>query len=200
MGVPSKAHAVQLVKIQPGERLATTSELTLTPSLVTGCCEAKGMGYWAATQVKGLSPEITIVTEADTLHFVEGRMGNTVKGEVISTPSGSETVARCQKDSMGTREAQGIPQYGVCSAKSISGKVLQMTLWKSDQLVVTMKQGNACGGKELERKPLGRGHILRTQRRDKDVNKTLPITYFGREVSLKSRMPENCTFGSVREV
>jgi len=34
-----------------------------------GCGEAKGMGYRAATQVKVSSPEITIVTEADTVHL-----------------------------------------------------------------------------------------------------------------------------------
>jgi hypothetical protein len=44
----------------------------------------KGGRYRAATQVKVLSPEITIVTEADTIHFVEGRMDKTVKGEVVS--------------------------------------------------------------------------------------------------------------------
>jgi len=35
-GVPSKVHTVQLLKIQPDERLATTSELNPTSSLVTG--------------------------------------------------------------------------------------------------------------------------------------------------------------------
>jgi hypothetical protein len=35
-GVPSKVHIRQLVQIQPEERLATTSELNPTPSLVTG--------------------------------------------------------------------------------------------------------------------------------------------------------------------
>ena len=83
------------------------------------------MAYWAATQVKVLSPEITIVTEADTVHLVEGRMDNTDKGEVISTPSGSEAVARYQKDNVGTREAQGVPrQKGVCDTKPIHGKEL----------------------------------------------------------------------------
>jgi hypothetical protein len=48
-------HNIQLVKIQPEERLAASSELNLAPSLVTGCGEARGMGYWAATQVKGFS-------------------------------------------------------------------------------------------------------------------------------------------------
>ena len=72
MSVPSKVHTILLVKIQPEERLAATSELNLASSLVTGCCEARGMGYWAATQVKGLSPEITIVSVADVVHLAEG--------------------------------------------------------------------------------------------------------------------------------
>jgi len=33
-------------------RLAATSELNLTSSRVTGCGEAKGRGYWAATLLK----------------------------------------------------------------------------------------------------------------------------------------------------
>ena len=61
-----------MVKIQPEERLASTSELNLASSLVTGCSEAKGMGYWAAMQVKGLSPEIVDVLEADVVKRTEG--------------------------------------------------------------------------------------------------------------------------------
>lgn len=60
MSAPSKAYAFQLVKIQPGKRLTTFSESNFAPSLVTGCREAKERGYRAITQVKGLSPEITI--------------------------------------------------------------------------------------------------------------------------------------------
>jgi len=56
MSVLSNIRTIQLVKIQHEKRLAATSELNLAPSLVTGCCEAMGVGYWAATQVKGLSP------------------------------------------------------------------------------------------------------------------------------------------------
>ena len=52
MSVPSKVHNIQLVKIQPEERLAATSELNPASSLVTGCGEARGIGYWAATQVR----------------------------------------------------------------------------------------------------------------------------------------------------
>jgi hypothetical protein len=71
VSVPSKIHNIQLVQIQPEERLATTSELNPAPSLVTGCGEARGMGYWAATQVKGLSTEIFVVPEADVVHLTE---------------------------------------------------------------------------------------------------------------------------------
>ena len=35
MSVPSKVHAIQLLKIRPKERLATTSEMNLTHSSVT---------------------------------------------------------------------------------------------------------------------------------------------------------------------
>ena len=174
-------------EVQSGERLATTSVPNSAQGKVTTLVKPEEGRYWAVTQVKVLSPEITIVTEADTLHFVEGRMGNTVKGEVISTPSGSETVARCQKDSMGTREAQGALRKGVCNDKPIDGESLQKAPWESDQPIVPRKQGNACGGKGLERKPLGRGHILHTRRWVKDVNKTVSVTYRDdREVLLKS--------------
>ena len=61
-----------MVKIQPEERLASTSELNLASSLVTGCSEAEGMGYWAATQVKELSPEIVVISEADVVKRTEG--------------------------------------------------------------------------------------------------------------------------------
>lgn len=55
MGVPSKVHNGQLVKIQPEERLASSSKLNLASRLVSGCGKARWMGYWATTQVKGLS-------------------------------------------------------------------------------------------------------------------------------------------------
>jgi hypothetical protein len=48
-------HNIPLVKIQAEERLAASSELNPASCLVTGCGEARGMGYWAATQVKEFS-------------------------------------------------------------------------------------------------------------------------------------------------
>jgi len=163
MGAPSKIHDIQLVKIQSEERLATTSELNPAPSLVTGCCEARGMGYWAATQVKGLSPEIHVVSAADVVHLTEGSTLIAVSPNLQSwniawsswawrggeSPTGSETVARYQRDIMGTREAQSVLPWRVCSIEPINGKMLQTTLRESDQPIVPKKRGNARGGKEL---------------------------------------------------
>ena len=214
MSVPSKIHNIQLVKIQPEERLAATSELNLAFSLVTGCGEAKGMGYWAATQAKGFSPEIHVVSEADVVHLTEGSIliadspnlqswnvaGSSGTWQGDASPTGSKTVARYQMDIMGTREGQSVLLTGVCPIKPINGKIVQTTLWESDQFIVPVKRGNACGGKGLAVEPLGQGHIHRTKRRVKDGNKTGLITYLenGREVLLKSRMRENLKSGSVR--
>ncbi len=73
----SKDCNIHLVKIQPDERLAATSEQTFAPDKATYLREAKGEEYRAATQVKGLSPEIFIVSEADAVHDAEGSSLNT---------------------------------------------------------------------------------------------------------------------------
>jgi hypothetical protein len=214
MSAPSKIHNIPLVKIQPEERLAATSELNPAPSLVTGCCEARGMGYWAATQVKVLSPEITNVSVVDVVHLTEDSTFITINPNLQSwniaessgmlqgdvSPTGSEAVARYQTDIVGTREAQSVLLNGVCVIKPIDGKIVQTTLWESDQLIVPVKRGNARRGKGLAVEPLGRGHIHCTKRQIKDGNKTGHITYSetGREVLLKSRMRENLKSGSVR--
>lgn len=96
------------MRVQPEERLATTSELNLAPSLVTGCREAKGMGYWAATQVKGLSSEIDVVSVADAFQEAEGSTLMAVGRRGDESPTESQTVARYQRDSMGTREARSV--------------------------------------------------------------------------------------------
>jgi hypothetical protein len=162
------------------------------------------MGYWAATQVKGFSHEIFIVPEADVVFLTEGSI--LIADSLIGTwqgdesPAGSETVARYQMDIMETREGQSVLLTGVCAIKSIKGKIVQTTLWESDQFIVPEKRGNARGGKGLALEPLGQGHIHRTKRRIKDGNKTGLITYpvNDREVLLKSRMRENLKSGSVR--
>jgi hypothetical protein len=146
-------HNIQLVKIQPEERLAATSERNPASCLVSCCGEARGMGYWAATQVKGLSPEILIVPEADVVLLTEGSTPIadspiwTWQGD--ASPAGSKTVALYQTDVMRTRETQSVLLTGVCPIKPINGKTVQTTLWESDQFIVPVKQGNACQGKGL---------------------------------------------------
>jgi RNA-directed DNA polymerase len=146
-------HNIQLVQIQPEERLAAPSELNPASCLVTGCGEARGMGYWAATQVKESSHEIFIVPEADVVLLTEG--STLIADSLIGTwqgdasPAGSKTVARYQTDIMETREALGVLLSGVCPIKPINGKIVQTTLRESDQFIVPEKQGNACRGKGL---------------------------------------------------
>ena len=170
-------------------------------------------------KVKVISPEILMILEADVVCVTEGSIHTTVspilrswniagssgtlRGDV--SPAGSQTVAWCQMETMGTRETQYalllLPTgAGVCGVKPIDGKSSQTAYWESDQLIVPLKQGNACGGKGLTVEPLRQGHILRTQMRVKGDNKTVLTTYpeTDREVLLKSRMREIFTSGSVR--
>lgn len=197
MSAPSKTYAVQLVKIQPVERSAAASELNSAPSSATNCREARGMGYWAATQVKGLSSEI--------FHRVGGRYCSLSRRQNshnwyrrgYASPTESETAARYQKDSMGTRETKSVFRRGICYSKPMDGKLSQKTLLESDQPIVVKKQGNACGAKGLAGKPLEQGHIFQTQSWNKDDNKTVFTTHKG-EVFLKSRVRENLKHGSAR--
>jgi len=108
----------------------------------------EGTRYWAATQVKVLSPEITIVSEVDAFHLAEGSIPVSVK-RGYGNPTGSEAVARYQMDRLGTREAHSVPRYGVWATKPIDGKAVQMMLWESDQSIVPKKPCNGGGGKGL---------------------------------------------------
>jgi len=165
-GAPSKVHIVKLVKVQPEERLATTSVLNPAHSLVTDCCEARGMRYQAAIRkVKVISPEILMILEADVVCVTEGSIHTTISPNLRSwniagstgtwqgdvSPAGSQTAAWYHSENMGTRETQSVllRKSGVCDVKPINGKIPQMTYWESDQFIVPLKQGNACGGKGL---------------------------------------------------
>ena len=137
-----------------------------------------------------------MILEADVLCVTEGSIHTTISpklqswniAESVRTwqgdvgPAGSKTVACYQTEIMGTREAQYalfvlLIGAGVCAIKPMNGKISQMAYWESDQFIVLMKQGNACGGKGLTVEPLRQGHIFRTQIRVKDGNKTVLITY-----------------------
>ena len=204
--VPSKMHDIQLVKIQPAERLAATAEQHSARRVVTLGCEARGTGYWAATQVKGLSPEIPEVSEADVFPTTEGsillavsplRTNSKEKVSPIRTrqgdkyPTGSETVARYQTDVMGTREAQSVLPQGVCTLKPMNGKSVQMTLWESDQFIVPMKQGNACGGKGLAGMRCNDGATPTPPRGGTEVSTKLSL------ITRRAREDPDCKFTSL---
>ncbi|MCX6840776.1 MAG: hypothetical protein NTX53_00535, partial [candidate division WOR-3 bacterium] len=62
-------------------------------------------------------------------------------------------MARYQTDESGTRETHDVPARVWANKPSINGKEAQMASWESDQLIVVMKQGNACGAKGLAGEP-----------------------------------------------
>jgi len=113
--------------------------------------------------VKVISPEILVILEADVICVTESGIHTTVSPYLRSwniaessgtwqgdmSPTGSKTVAWYQTEAMGTRETQYALLAGKCDIKPMNGKILQMAFWESDQSIVLLKQGNACGGKGL---------------------------------------------------
>jgi len=121
------------------------------------------MGYQAAIEkVKVISSEILMILEADVICVTEGSIRTTVSPNLRSwntdggsmtwqgdaSPAGYKTATWYQTGTMGTREAHyALLSAEVCDVKPIDGKIPQTAYWKSDSLIVPMKQGNSCGGK-----------------------------------------------------
>lgn len=201
MSAPSKTYINQLVKIQPEESQASTSELNLTPERVIVRSEAKGKGYRATTKVKGLSSEIFNVSAADAVHIGGRQYFNNRKRRGCTSPTESETVARYQRVSMGTWETHCISaEKQICEDKPENGEDAQTIQWESDQFIVAMKQANPCGAKGLTKKPQCEETSSQTKSWKRGVNEITSFNHFtvSERVSLKSRMRENCTSGSVR--
>ncbi|MCX6841670.1 MAG: hypothetical protein NTX53_05250, partial [candidate division WOR-3 bacterium] len=182
-----------------GKDVAVTPGLNSAPGGAIRHREARGMGYWAVTQVKGLSPEIPVVPVAETVYRVEGSILTVAKRDGANL-AGSETTARYQRASIGTRETHDVPARVGANKPLINGKTVPMASWESDQLVVVLKQGNACGAKGLAGEPRGRDTSSGLRTGPRKSTKLNPMTYSteGEEVVLKSRMREICKSGSVR--
>ena len=194
--MPSKACSIQLVKIQSDERLAATSEPNSAPCEATRNREARGKGYWATTQVKGLSPEIFIVSEVETVHEVEDSSLAIVKQDG-ENPTGSETVARYQKESAGTWETQCVPEG--MRRQALKGKESQMTHWESDKPIVAGKPPNRGGAKELTAMRWDLGETFaRLRAGERMETKPKSLTACKGDVLLKSRVRANFKHGSVR--
>ena len=157
------------------------------------------MGYRATTQVKVLSPEILVVPVAEAFPYAAGNILVTVmRGD--ANLAGSKSVARYQRVSIGTRETHDVPARVGANKPPINGKEAQMASWESDQLIVVLKQGNACGAKGLAGRPRSRDTSSGHGTGAKKTTKLDSMTYSteGEEVVLKSRMREICKSGSVR--
>ena len=198
MSAPREACNVQLVKVQSGERVADTPERISAPGGVTCLREAREEGYRATTKVKGLSPEILHVSEADAVH-VSGRQNFRSRyGRGYANPAGSETDALYQKDITGTWENQCIPEM-VGGNKPENGKDSQKMRRWSEKLIVAMKFPNGNGAKGFTRRPLERETTARRRTGEQGLTELKPDTsLIAGEVILKSRMRENFTYGSVR--
>jgi group II intron reverse transcriptase/maturase len=144
-------------EVQLQQRLATGCIANSAYGEVTNHVKPEGARCQAVTQVKGLSPEITNVSEAEAVHPAEGSSLVTAKRRGGKNLTGSETTARNQKEKVGTRETQSVPHEcsGVSVNKPIDGKLTQKALWESDRSIVVRKQGNSCGAKGLA--VMGRG-------------------------------------------
>ena len=196
MSVPRQTHTIKPVEIRDEGRLATASELNPAPGGATCHREARGMGWWAVTQVKGLSPEIFIVSEAEAVHVAQGNILTTDR-QGGANPTGSETTARHQMERVGTWETRHFPER-VCGNKPENGKELQMRWRESDKPIVAMKPRNWGGAKGLTTMHVpvetSAGHRA-GERMETRAGTLTPRT---EEVWLKSRMRENLTYGSVR--
>ncbi len=198
MSAPREACSIQLVEIQYGERLATTPELTFAPDRVTCLREAKGAGYRATTQVKGLSPEITYCVGGRYCSYSIRQNSYDREWQGCESPTGSETVALYQKDIAGTWENRCIPSR-VCANKPINGKDAQTIYRWSDKPIVAMKFRNGNGAKGLTGRPLEEEAAARLSAGEQLPTDPNPETSsIEGDVFPKSRVWENYKHGSVR--
>lgn len=112
MSAPGQVRATELVKIQPGQRLATRPVQNLAREGVTNLLKPRGRTRQSVTQVKGWSLEITIVREADTVHNAGRQQSRGREGESWASPSGAETTACLETGCPETREIPRVPEAG----------------------------------------------------------------------------------------
>jgi hypothetical protein len=96
------------------------------------------------------------MVKADAVHLAAGNSLITVK-RGYETPTGSKTVARYQRDCIGTWESHNVFAKmcgGYWFFKSEEDEITQMTLWQSDKSIVALKSRNGDGAKGLTERPL----------------------------------------------
>jgi len=157
------------------------------------------MRYRAVTQVKGLSPETSVIPVAEAFPEPQAAFSSPLR-EVMRTWRGRRPRQGIKGSTSELGETQGASARIWADQPSKSGKEAQMVSWGSDQLIVVVKQGNACGARGLAGRPRSRDTSsgLRTGPRKSTELDSMTHPTEGEEVLLKSRMRGICKSGSVR--
>lgn len=108
MSAPGQAWVTNPVQVRTEQRLATSSELNPACNEVMSCTEPGGGRCRAATQVKGLSPEITNVENGPTRFISWQAAADLTLWASQADAPGSETVARHHMHNPGTWEIQAV--------------------------------------------------------------------------------------------
>ena len=144
-------------------------------------------------KMKGLSPEINHRVSSHRRSFgKETVVTNPIRQGIVNL-TGSETVARCQKEQMCAQESQSDSLINAVS-KPDEGKGQQMTLWQSDYSVVSEKSRNGDGEKGIAGKRWDSGDTIARHRAGAQLTTKLE--------SLTQRAKENpkCKFEALAHI
>ena len=76
----------------------------------------------ATTQVKVLSPEITLIALGQGFHFLEAKISTRINGECVTDVPGSESVAGKRTVYIGTWENRSVPRGSFQEAEEATRK------------------------------------------------------------------------------
>ena len=106
-------------------------------------------GLSAITQVKVLSPEITIVALGQRFHILEASIAACVSGEHVSDVPGSESMAGNRTVHIGTWESRAVPHESFQQAEEARRKYGGMAVGPAHSRgVAGVMPGGACGSLE----------------------------------------------------
>ena len=150
----------------------------------------EGERHQDTTQVKGLSPEISNNSEADSVHLAGKQNSHNRYRQGYENPTGSKTVSRCQRADMNSGE----PMYSLteCSIKSIDDKIQQDIIhWQSDYFIVSEKSRNGDGEKGIAVMRGGVGETSARHRTGEQMSTKLA------SLTLRARENPKCQFISL---
>jgi len=102
----------------------------------------------ATAKAKGMSPEITRCVGGRYCSFSSRQNSPSCYGQGWGSPTGSETVSRCQKK-LSMNSGEPVASHPDCSIKPIDGKIEQVSCRQSDYPIVSVKLAKASGEKGI---------------------------------------------------